>query len=893
MVWRFIPYEIFGDTMGLKSTRLGCGLLALLLILTVFVGFLGQAEEPPEPMVDFTHTVFAEELTGTWCQYCPSAAETLNSIYASNEYPFYFIALIEDKVQKANDRATDDYNVGGYPTVHFDGGYESVVGGQSDEDNYREAIESCGERVVPELAIDLNAYDIGVGMLQVDINITNPSSTEYTGYLRTYISEIISRYINYDGDPYHFGFLDYAFDEAITIPAGSFWSDTVDWDGSTIQDLDGNDFGDIDPNNIMVFATVFNDDPNPKIQPDVFIAYYADQTAAALVYQPPIFGIDFSVKVPEKTISAGNTGSYDFIAKNTGNAQDTYTFSISGSQSSWGSMSQSSLMVDPGMEGPVSLNVNVPSDTVDGDYDIWVTATSQGDSSKSSSAMTTTTVTFVPSYNCDLSSNILQKTTNPDTTITYTITVSNTGNSANTILLDIIEDPNFWGTLSQTTIVLSEGQSEDVTLTVHVAPDAQEGPYPIKIKGESQEDSSYFDDITLTTNIEHIVYGLRMTPQTLSAEIEQGSQKEFTITIENTGNTEEHVTCESIGNDNDWVSLSSSSVTLSEGAKEQITVLVSVPSSATAGDHDLEIEGTISEDSGISESVTISITVTEPPTEVTVSDITHSPSLPTNDDVVTVTSKVSGDNIESVKLYVCEDTLCFEQITMLPSGNDIYSGNFGPLEPGDYNYHIVVTYAGGNKKESDSTYFTITEADNVADTDGDGFVDSEDDFPEDETQWIDTDGDGYGDNPAGTNPDKYPNDPTKWSSEKSDEDVAWYESDGATTMILLLIVVIVICAIIAGMFAGRSKRRQAPQAQQFGMAMEPAFQPVASEPTFQPMAAEPAFQPMAAETVFAPVAQTPFEEIACPSCSSLFNVDLEPRPLMVQCPTCGMKGVLD
>ena len=121
-------------------------------------------------------------------------------------------------------------------------------------------------------------------------------------------------------------------------------------------------------------------------------------------------------------------------------------------------------------------------------------------------------------------------------------------------------------------------------------------------------------------------------------------------------------------------------------------------------------------------------------------------------------------------------------------------------------------------------------------------------------------------------------------------------------MILLMIVIIVICAIIDGMFAGRGKRRQISMTQPVGMSLEPTFQPVASEPTFQPMtmeptyqsmAAEPQFQPMVAETVFAPVAQQAFEEIACPSCSSLFDVDLEPRPLMVQCPTCGMKGVLD
>ena len=32
----------------------------------------------------------------------------------------------------------------------------------------------------------------------------------------------------------------------------------------------------------------------------------------------------------------------------------------------------------------------------------------------------------------------------------------------------------------------------------------------------------------------------------------------------------------------------------------------------------------------------------------------------------------------------------------------------------------------------------------------------------DVSQWSDTDNDGYGDNPNGTNPDAYPDDPERW-----------------------------------------------------------------------------------------------------------------------------------
>ena len=50
------------------------------------------------------------------------------------------------------------------------------------------------------------------------------------------------------------------------------------------------------------------------------------------------------------------------------------------------------------------------------------------------------------------------------------------------------------------------------------------------------------------------------------------------------------------------------------------------------------------------------------------------------------------------------------------------------------------------------------EVDGCPDSDGDGWADIIDLFPNDQTQWNDTDGDGFGDNPGGLNPDECPND---------------------------------------------------------------------------------------------------------------------------------------
>ena len=52
------------------------------------------------------------------------------------------------------------------------------------------------------------------------------------------------------------------------------------------------------------------------------------------------------------------------------------------------------------------------------------------------------------------------------------------------------------------------------------------------------------------------------------------------------------------------------------------------------------------------------------------------------------------------------------------------------------------------------------DASETKDSDGDGYGDNSDAFPSDSTQWSDRDGDGYGDNRTGLNPDNCPDSPT-------------------------------------------------------------------------------------------------------------------------------------
>jgi thiol-disulfide isomerase/thioredoxin len=264
-------------------------LIALLLCLT-FVKPTPTAELPVE---DFTHVVFAEEFTATWCVYCPSAAENLMKIY--DDIPdepyyhdqFFFVALITDVNDKADERMGDYPDVTGYPTVIFDGNDEKVSGGQSDTSNYEQAIDNCGQRDDTDISLDIEMEHLGADQLGVSISMTwnedaSIGDPTFNGYVRAYIVEKVSRYNNYDGDPYHFGFLDYAFDEDVELePHESQELNTV-WIGGDHEDSNGNDFSDIDYENINIFVAFFNDESASADK-------YVLQTAFAI---PPELDID-------------------------------------------------------------------------------------------------------------------------------------------------------------------------------------------------------------------------------------------------------------------------------------------------------------------------------------------------------------------------------------------------------------------------------------------------------------------------------------------------------------------------------------------------------------------------------------------------------------------------
>jgi len=122
---------------------------------------------------NFTHTVFVEEGTATWCPYCPAMANALNNVFTSGEYPFYFVALIDDTSETASYRVRNDLNLQGFPSAFFDGGDNIIIGGVSNENVYINLISRAGTRDVHELDFSISLEWLGNGELEIDISITN------------------------------------------------------------------------------------------------------------------------------------------------------------------------------------------------------------------------------------------------------------------------------------------------------------------------------------------------------------------------------------------------------------------------------------------------------------------------------------------------------------------------------------------------------------------------------------------------------------------------------------------------------------------------------------------------------------------------------------------------
>ena len=324
-------------------------------------------------------------------------------------------------------------------------------------------------------------------------------------------------------------------------------------------------------------------------------------TTVLPIYDVTLAGVG---AVAKQTTDASAGVSYTLRITNTGNTTDTFRLSTSGDANA--TVNRTSVSLGRGASTQVTVTVSDPVLSTAGTYDVKVTATSQNDTTKTDDITTKTTVP--PVYGVTLTGvgTLAKQTTDASTGISYTLKITNTGNTNDTFRLSTSGDAN--ATLSRYAISLARGASTQVTVRVSGAALAAAGSYTVKVTATSQNDTTKTDDITTKTTVPP-VYGVTLTGVgTLTKQTTDASTGiSYTLKITNTGNTNDTFKLTTPGDVK--TTLSQSTISLGREASTEVTLTVSDPALAAAGTYTVKVTAASQNDTTKTDDITTKTTI--------------------------------------------------------------------------------------------------------------------------------------------------------------------------------------------------------------------------------------------------------------------------------------------
>ncbi len=211
----------------------------------------------------------------------------------------------------------------------------------------------------------------------------------------------------------------------------------------------------------------------------------------------PVYGValagvaDFT---PEQ-IDASNDVKFLFTVTNTGNTEDTVKLTMSGN--AVGKLNQHSVSLAPYTSSKVTLTIEGTSLTTAGERVAKVSATSEGDNTKT--AQINATATIPPIYGFTLAGvgKMTNEIANTREDVEYTFEITNTGNTEDTIKLATSGVDT--ATLSETSLLLDTKTSATVKLTLPKDSLATDTDYIVKVTATSKGNSTKTSRLTTIT----------------------------------------------------------------------------------------------------------------------------------------------------------------------------------------------------------------------------------------------------------------------------------------------------------------------------------------------------------------------------------------------------------
>ena len=266
------------------KTILGSSIIiALLLTGTMASGIDGSIQQ--DELSSLTEkTVFIEYSTTTWCPQCPDASNALYELFLSEQYPFLYVSLVSDVNGNAQERSRD-FNTVAIPTIYIDGGEILFVGNTESYDSLKDTyadliMEQKNQPNRRDITIETTAQWLGNAQIAINATVTNNENRPYMGRIRTYVNEVASRWLDEQGNPYHYAMLDFALNERLVISKQTSVTFSIIWDG--MEDHNGLTFEDITKENIVITSAVFHWFSHPRLgyvgfpYIQFFFAHYID-----------------------------------------------------------------------------------------------------------------------------------------------------------------------------------------------------------------------------------------------------------------------------------------------------------------------------------------------------------------------------------------------------------------------------------------------------------------------------------------------------------------------------------------------------------------------------------------------------------------------------------------
>ena len=231
----------------------------------------------------------------------------------------------------------------------------------------------------------------------------------------------------------------------------------------------------VPPTNTPTFTPVPPTDtptftPIPPTQTPTFTPLPPTETPTAT----PILVYDVAI-YPDRggTVEPGLSASYTHNVENVGDFDDTYVIEFLSSSGFTVNVNPLNVFLRPGEIAAINVLVTAPNNAISGTVDITtVTARSTGNPAVSDSVRDTTTVNVTQQPGVIIAPDNITSNALVSTTITYQHLVTNTGFADDSYSLSVNSSAGFTVTVIPLSLNLSSGESQPVTVTVNVPPNA-------------------------------------------------------------------------------------------------------------------------------------------------------------------------------------------------------------------------------------------------------------------------------------------------------------------------------------------------------------------------------------------------------------------------------------